>query len=85
VITTEAEGIVIGAAYRPEIEIVPRPALPPALPFTSHVTAVLLVPETLAENCFVPPSCRVALVGVIEMTTGLFDEMETVALAEAAG
>jgi hypothetical protein len=42
-----------GAVYRPELEIVPTVALPPPTPFTLHVTAVLVEPDTLALNCFV--------------------------------
>ena len=54
-------------------------------PLTSQATAVLLVPETLAENCFVAPSCRLVLLGVTEIATGTPDEMDTMALAEADG
>ena len=40
-----------GAAYSPEDEIVPRALLPPAVPLTLQVTAVLEDPVTAAVNC----------------------------------
>jgi hypothetical protein len=42
-----------GAVYRPVAEIVPTVASPPAVPLTFHVTAVLVVFPTVAENCWV--------------------------------
>lgn len=76
----------LGAVYRPPEEIVPTLDVPPKFPFTSQCTAVLLVPETVAENCCAVPSCRLVLVGVTETETGLADdEIETVALADADG
>src|SRR5437660_10381285 len=42
-----------GAVYRPEEEIVPTVAVPPATPFTSQVTFLLLVLVTMAVNCCV--------------------------------
>ena len=40
-----------GAVYRPVAEIVPTVASPPVVPFTFHVTAVLLAFATVAVNC----------------------------------
>jgi hypothetical protein len=34
-----------------------------------HVTAVLLLPVTVAENCCVPLTCKLALVGDITIET----------------
>ena len=47
--------------YRPELEMAPLVA--------DHVTAVLLLPVTVAENCCVPPTCKLALVGEIAIET----------------
>lgn len=41
-------GRIAGAVYKPPEETVPEPALPPEIPFTLHVTFVLVVPVTLA-------------------------------------
>jgi hypothetical protein len=49
-------GIVAGGVYRPAAEIVPVVLLPPATPFTCHVTAVFVVFVTVAVNCTVDPS-----------------------------
>src|SRR5215813_3637858 len=84
VTTTAVVGIVLGAVYRPPAEIVPTVDVPPKFPLTSQFIELLLVPETVAENCCALPSCRLVLVGVTETETGLADdEMETVALADA--
>jgi hypothetical protein len=60
-----------GAAYKPELEIVPVAALPPAVPLTLQFTALELAPVTVAVNCAVPPSITVALCGsTITVTLG---------------
>ena len=61
--------LVVGAVYRPLLEIVPFCAFPPATLFTSHCTAVLLEPVTVAWNCCVPPEVTLALVGEIVIET----------------
>jgi hypothetical protein len=43
-----------GAEYTPLALIVPALAFPPLTPSTDHVTAVLLVPVTVAVNAVVP-------------------------------
>jgi hypothetical protein len=48
VIETEPEGTLPGAEYKPVAEIEPAS---PGGPLTIHVTAVLLVFSTEAENC----------------------------------
>jgi hypothetical protein len=40
------------------------------VPAKDQVTAVLVVPETVAVNCCVPPPFNVAEVGEIETLTG---------------
>jgi hypothetical protein len=52
---------VLGAVYCPELEMVP--------PLADHATDVSLLPVTVAENCCVPPTCRLALVGEIAIET----------------
>jgi len=48
--------------YRPEVEIEP--------PVADHVTLLLVVPVTVAANCWVTPVCTDADVGLIEIPTG---------------
>lgn len=52
-----------GAVYKPEAEMVPTVALPPATPSTDQVTAVLEDPGSVAVNCCVPAGATVAVVG----------------------
>ena len=40
-----------GAVYSPALLMIPTVALPPAIESTDHVTAVLVVPLTVALNC----------------------------------
>ena len=61
---TEPDGTAEGAVYNPEDETVPTVELPPLMPFTVHVTAVLDEPVTVAVNCCVPPARSDALMGV---------------------
>jgi hypothetical protein len=49
-----------GAVYKPVALIVPTVAFPPAIVSTDHVTAVLELPCTVAENCAVVFTARVA-------------------------
>jgi hypothetical protein len=51
-----------GAVYNPAEVIVPTVELPPEIPATSHVTAVLLALLTVAVNICVPPALNVTLV-----------------------
>ena len=67
---------VAGAVYRPDAEIVPMGAL------SDHVTAVLLVPVTVAANCRVFPAFSKAALGVTD--TVIADEVGfTVIVARA--
>lgn len=63
-VTVDGEGTVAGAVYIPEPEIVPTVVLPPATPFTCHVTAVFDEFVTVAENACVPETATLALVGL---------------------
>ena len=69
-----------GATKSPLLEMNPNCRLPPGVPFTSHVTAVLEVPFTTALNCFVPKSGTVGAPG--ETMTVMFDE-DAVTVIEA--
>jgi hypothetical protein len=51
VTVTPPEGTAAGAVYIPAEDMVPNVAFPPAAPFTSHVTELFVVPETVALNC----------------------------------
>lgn len=53
----------LGAVYKPAAEIVPNVELPPAIPLTSQVTAVLVAFDTVAENCLVAEEANVIEVG----------------------
>lgn len=66
---TGLDGTDAGALYIPEEVTVPTAEVPPGVPFTSQVTAVLAVPETLALNCSDCPTCRVDELGEIETLT----------------
>ncbi len=64
---------VVGAVNRPAVETVP--------PVADHVTAVFVVPVTVAVNCCVAPVITDALLGLIATaTTGA---VVTVTVAEA--
>jgi len=56
--------------------MVPDVAFPPAVPFTSQLTAVLVVPETSALNCCDWPTVRAAELGV--MVTAIPDPLNPV-------
>ena len=68
-VTLAGDGIAVGAVYSPESEIVPVAAIPPATPFTSHVTAAFELPVTLDWNCCVAPKRTFALGGVTVTVT----------------
>ena len=63
-LTVFVVGTVAGATYAPVALIVPTVALPPAMPFTDQVTAVLVVPVTVAENVCVSPARMLGPLGV---------------------
>lgn len=84
---TEAEGTEEGAVYMPDELIVPTEEFPPNAPFTIQLTAVLLVPETEALNCWDWPTCRLTFAGDTITDTGAAGAalMETGAVADAVG
>ena len=51
--------------YSPALEMVPT------LGLIDHFTAVLLVPVTVAVNCWLPPASRFAADGITETPTGI--------------
>jgi hypothetical protein len=53
-----------GAVYNPPALIVPVAALPPATPFTDHVTAGEVPSDACAVNCCVAVPCTVAPCGL---------------------
>lgn len=64
-------GRVAGAVYRPDALIVPVVALPPATPFTDQLTAVCVVPVTVAEkNCVAPARTFAALGATLTVIGG---------------
>jgi hypothetical protein len=54
--TVAGSGRSAGAVYTPSAEILPVAALPPAMPFTLHVTPLSEVPVTVALKATVLPS-----------------------------
>lgn len=60
-------GRLAGAVYLPDELIAPVAALPPATPFTSHVTLVFDVPVTLALKACVAPVRTLTGLGETEM------------------
>ena len=50
--------------------IVPTVEFPPVMPFTLQVTAVFVLPVTLAVNCFVVPLVTLANEGDIATVMG---------------
>ena len=69
VAVTVCEPVVAGAVYKPVLEIVPVALLPPLMLSTDHVTAVLVVPLTVAVNCCVCCGATLADVGEIATVT----------------
>jgi len=59
-----------GAMYMPVLDTLPTAELPPAIPFTFHVTEVLDVPITVAANCCDWPTPTVAVDGVTDTAIG---------------
>ena len=51
IVTAEGLGATAGAVYSPEALMVPSVVLPPCIPPALQVTAVLLVPVTVAVYC----------------------------------
>src|SRR5579864_4859106 len=85
VTATELDGTAAGAVYRPEEVTVPTVEFPPSAPFTIQFAAVLLVPETVALNCWECPTGRLTLSGemAIETAPAGTDTTDTEALAAA--
>lgn len=86
-ITAAGEGGADGAAYVAVAALIPAMVpiveLPPGIPFTLHVTAVLVVPETLAVNTCAPPDGTVALAG--ETVIAIATPLPTVVLDSPGG
>ena len=68
-VTCGVAGMTAGAVYKPAEVIVPHAAATHPTPETVHVTAVLEVPETPAENCCCPLWAIVAEAGDIVTPT----------------
>jgi hypothetical protein len=60
------------------VEIVPVEEAPPITPSTDHFTPTLVVPVTVAMNCFVVFSVTLALVGEMEIATCAWAEAVTI-------
>ena len=86
VVVTVCKPAVAGAVYRPLVEIVPEVELPPTTPSTDQVTLVLVVPVTVAANCFVVLAVTLTEVGLmltptaVTVTAALADLLESAML-----
>jgi hypothetical protein len=65
-----------GAVYRPELLIVPAPVAG----LIDHVTAVFVLPTTVAVNCCVPPAVTVAVAGETVTDNGIVYVADATAL-----
>ena len=72
--TMEGLGATAGAVYMPDALIIPTLALLPSDAVAVHVTAVLVVPVTVAVNCAVPLGATVTETG--ETETVMFEVEE---------
>lgn len=81
----EPDGTLAGAVYTPVPVIQPTVEFPPRVPLTIQCTAVLLVPDTKAPNCWVRLTCILVLVGEIETAMEEVPVIEILALAYALG
>jgi hypothetical protein len=63
-VTVAGFGMEVGAVYNPLALMVPAVVLPPGVPFTCQVTAVFVVPVTVARNCTVAAGLTVVEEGV---------------------
>jgi hypothetical protein len=70
-VTEAGDGSVAGAVYMPVESIVPNAALPPAIPFTVHVTAEFVALPTVAVNFCGSPRRTDAVAG--ETVTEIFE------------
>jgi hypothetical protein len=66
-VTVAGEGGALGAVYSPLELMAPTVELPPATPFTCHVTRVFVEKATVAVNCCVAAACTEAVVGLTAM------------------
>jgi hypothetical protein len=79
IVTVAGVGTVMGAVYTPDAEIIPTVALPPAVPLTLQLTAVLEAPVTAAVNVCVIPTVTLMVAGVTDTVIGA----ATVTVADA--
>ena len=76
-VTVWVDEILLGAVYSPVLEIVPTEGL------MAHVTAVLLVPLTVAVNCCVCEAVKLAVAGLTCTDTPL--DTPTISIALICG
>jgi|SRR5271157_464630 len=69
-VTCAGFGTAAGAVNRPLDEIAPQVAPEQPTPLRLHVTAVFVVPVTVAVNCCVFPATTCAVIGEMLTTTG---------------
>jgi hypothetical protein len=84
IVTVAGDGGNWGATYNPVSEIPPTVTLPPAMPFTVQMTAVLVVPSRVTTNRSVPATSRVVLLGVLRVNKMLIVTIEEADLVMSA-
>ena len=77
-VTVWEPGIEAGAVYRPAEEIVPTDGL------IDQVTAVLLVPKTVAVNCCVPEGVKLTVDGLKDSVTAWRSVISAVAVFDGS-
>ncbi len=77
-VTVAGLGTALGAVYKPPVVTVPQAAPLQPVPETLHVTAVSVLPLTVAENCCWVPVTSCTLVGETLMVTEVL--IDTVAV-----
>lgn len=68
-VTVPTDGTVAGAVYKPVFEIVPQEAPLHPVPEMLQLTAVFVLPVTVAVNCCFAPVVTCAEAGVTETET----------------
>src|SRR5579862_4870952 len=69
-VTVAGDGTIAGAVYNPPAVTVPHADPVQPVPLTLQLSAVFVLPVTVARNCCWPPTATCALVGVTLTATG---------------
>src|SRR5271154_3575175 len=81
---TVAVAATLGATYSPVSVTVPSVAFPPSIPFTFQVTAVSVIPVTVAVNCCAAPAATFTFDGAPETTASAAPQLTVMSVMLAA-